>query len=598
MTVQFNSAKVPHRDIFGETSSSASTTSGRLPSSNPMDIPGHGRRRRTERASTSSSIEQAYPNSAKLERVITHYNMLQTSGSLQEMANYFELLYVIESHAHAEGKPLPVVLWGLACKQEQLYLDLESDELVEITKNQTPSDKQVPLKNAPHVKAMELKAKMADVKGSDGVSHSSEPVNPLRSHKKFFDQCDVRGLFANAIGFVPLFKRNYELFKEEKVVSAELMAVLIPYKPLERYFGDLWKKKSSFKEFLNYDAVKEWVTDFIRQCQSTLDEFEGSINSNRRSDLKKINCFDVDLDDKDNENVAIGLVYELMRDFDPELKYEFFMRLAAVCELIRRDSRRVVSFTLCGPQGDQNSLENEEDIAAMLEFMSGEYKQDFSFNPHISEVSPLHVDAAYVEAESKIIKWATRRVGHATRIAFNNIDLLLKNDLAVEVCLKSNEIILGVKPKDHICKTLVKRGVPIVLCADNPGQLGSSLKDNYAEAAISCGFSLEQIFQFVRDSATYSHRKGDSIYAKQNPGEPRRSVLKPTFTMSEVITGQFSDEMRAFLAASPRARLEVVTERCINKFIERTADKLALEERDFRRHLNAQQAEALTINSL
>lgn len=605
MTIPTGNSYREYYGITSATSTSSSTTSNVQGSrhSNPIDIPNSDanvRRRRSDRHVGAHSLSEKDSSTylMKVQAVTEHYEWLQKEQSKNEMGAFFTYFPFLEKHAHIEGILNGRVMLDQACKQSQIHYDYELDKPVSVKSPIT--DRHVHFKNLPEEPTNQFLAKMGDPRNHTSVTEGSGATqsytNPTRESHKFFKQCDVRSCISNEIGFEALSKCIYDLYREEGVLYAELMTVLIPYSRLSDTYAELWKG-TSYAEFIALPQVQGWIDDYVKRCQTVLDEFHSRLNNNR-NEWKKINCFKIDIDN--DVDPTICFIYELMRNFEPSRKFEFFMMLAAVCELIKRErvaelnegkTARVVAFTLCGPQGTSNSLVNEGDICDMLEFMESLYtekkkdteekKEFFRFNPHFSETNPNDITSDYKREESRILDRATCSVGHGTS-AFDRIPLLLEKNLAVEVCLLSNKVTLLVQPHEHVCKDFVKRGVPVVLCADDPGIIGSTLKDNYVEAAISCKFTLEQMLQFARDAATYSHRRGESIYEPQVSGAPRKSVLNQIFKMEEIISGNFSDEAKQFLASSDRAKLEIKVERGIHKFIEKAYEKIEQEKKQYK----------------
>ncbi|MCP3965865.1 MAG: hypothetical protein GY750_01625 [Lentisphaerae bacterium] len=113
------------------------------------------------------------------------------------------------------------------------------------------------------------------------------------------------------------------------------------------------------------------------------------------------------------------------------------------------------------------------------------------------------------------------RLGHAISIAWEkNLPQLIKrmreNGICVEVCLSSNEGILGVKGNDHPFDLYRKNGVPVVICTDDEGVNRSNLTMEYVKAVKRYNISYEQLKNIVRNSIEYSFLKGKSLYQKRN----------------------------------------------------------------------------------
>jgi adenosine deaminase len=85
------------------------------------------------------------------------------------------------------------------------------------------------------------------------------------------------------------------------------------------------------------------------------------------------------------------------------------------------------------------------------------------------------------------------RIGHGTAASFNPyvMDLLCEHDVCVEVCPISNRLTGAVKLSDaHPLREFHRRGVPFVICSDNPGIHELGLNDDYM-AALREGINLD-----------------------------------------------------------------------------------------------------------
>ncbi len=102
-----------------------------------------------------------------------------------------------------------------------------------------------------------------------------------------------------------------------------------------------------------------------------------------------------------------------------------------------------------------------------------------------------------------------RRIGHGVDIAFeHDMDGLLAEmrarSVVVEINLTSNDIILGVRGKDHPLPTYLAAGVPVVLSTDDAGVSRINLTNEYLRAARDYGLSYRTLKAIARNALTYS----------------------------------------------------------------------------------------------
>jgi adenosine deaminase len=102
-----------------------------------------------------------------------------------------------------------------------------------------------------------------------------------------------------------------------------------------------------------------------------------------------------------------------------------------------------------------------------------------------------------------------RRIGHGVDLAFeHDMDGLLADmrarPVVVEINLSSNDIILGVRGKDHPLPTYLAAGVPVVLSTDDAGVSRINLTNEYFRAARDYGLSYHLLKAIARNALIHS----------------------------------------------------------------------------------------------
>jgi adenosine deaminase len=102
-----------------------------------------------------------------------------------------------------------------------------------------------------------------------------------------------------------------------------------------------------------------------------------------------------------------------------------------------------------------------------------------------------------------------RRIGHGVTIAFERDALGLLGEMrarpvAVEISLTSNDLILGVRGKDHPFPAYLAARVPVVLSTDDAGVSRIDLTNEYFRAARDYGLGYAQLKAIARNSLAYS----------------------------------------------------------------------------------------------
>lgn len=110
---------------------------------------------------------------------------------------------------------------------------------------------------------------------------------------------------------------------------------------------------------------------------------------------------------------------------------------------------------------------------------------------------------------------AAIEIGHAERIGHGvdvmeedrPIELLqemARNKIAVEICLTSNDLILGIKGDRHPFPVYRKYGVPVVIATDDEGVSRSDMTHEYLRVVQSYGLRYADLKKIVSDSLGYS----------------------------------------------------------------------------------------------
>lgn len=175
------------------------------------------------------------------------------------------------------------------------------------------------------------------------------------------------------------------------------------------------------------------------------------------------------------------------------------------------------------------------------------------------EVLDDHIDQAVNVA-------GARRIGHGVDITYEHDSAALLRTMAarrvlVEIALTSNDVILGVRGKQHPITLYLRSGVPLALVTDDEGVSRIDLTNEFVRAARDYGFSYATFKRFVRNSVEYAFLRGASLWSDEAAG-------KPVAACARVPAGA---ACRAFLAASPRASVQWQVERELDAFEARYA---------------------------
>ena len=89
---------------------------------------------------------------------------------------------------------------------------------------------------------------------------------------------------------------------------------------------------------------------------------------------------------------------------------------------------------------------------------------------------------------------------------------IAKRRVLVEICLTSNDLILGVRGADHPLPLYLRYGVPVALATDDEGVSRSDITAEYLRAAQTYNLSYRQLKQMARQSLEHSFLPGASLW--------------------------------------------------------------------------------------
>ena len=213
--------------------------------------------------------------------------------------------------------------------------------------------------------------------------------------------------------------------------------------------------------------------------------------------------------------VKVRYLYQVLRGLPPE---QVFAQILTGFELASQDSR-VVGLNLVMPEDWYVPMRDFDLHMKMVDYLRGFYPR-----VHISlHAGELAMGLVPPESLSFHIRESIE-IGHAERIG-HGVDVmnehkpfeLLKEMAArkvlVEICLTSNDIILGVKGQDHPFQTYRQFKVPVALATDDEGVSRSDMTHEYLRAVESYALSYSDLKQMARDSLEHSFLPGASLWA-------------------------------------------------------------------------------------
>ncbi|MDQ3070398.1 MAG: adenosine deaminase [Acidobacteriota bacterium] len=166
-----------------------------------------------------------------------------------------------------------------------------------------------------------------------------------------------------------------------------------------------------------------------------------------------------------------------------------------------------------------NMVQPEDGLASMKNF--GLHMQMFKFararfpnakvTLHAGELAPGLVppDGLRSHVRESVVTAGAERIGHGVSVMHEDDPYGLLREMArrnvlVEICLSSNDVILGVRGADHPLRTYIKYGVPVTLATDDEGVARSDISREYFKAVREHGLGYRDIKRLARASVEHA----------------------------------------------------------------------------------------------
>lgn len=251
--------------------------------------------------------------------------------------------------------------------------------------------------------------------------------------------------------------------------------------------------------------------------------------------------------------VTVRYIYQVARAFPKE---SVFAQILAGFETASADPR-VVGLNLVQPEDNLVALRDFDLHMRMLDFLHGVYPK-VHITLHAGELAPGLVrpqDLRFHIRES-VEKGHAERIGHGVdvmheRDARELLAEMARRHVLVEICLTSNDLILGVRGADHPLPVYLRAGVPVALATDDEGVSRSEMTWEYVRAVQGYHLDYATLKRMVRDSLDASFLPGASLWTA-----PERFTIAAPCSAEGLNPEPASAVCRRLLDSSLKARIE------------------------------------------
>lgn len=264
--------------------------------------------------------------------------------------------------------------------------------------------------------------------------------------------------------------------------------------------------------------------------------------------------------------VEIRYLYQVGRGGAPE---QVFAQILAGFEMAEIDSR-VVGFNLVQPEDYPVPLRDFELHMQIINFLRPLYEKAH-ISLHAGELAPGLVapEELCCHIRRSIEFGHAERIGHGVDIAYEDdpfglLQLMAERNVMVEICLTSNQVILGVSGNRHPLNLYRDRGVPVALATDDEGVSRIELTNEFVKGVEEHGLNYYDLKRMARTSLEHAFLPGRSLWS--NPKSPVAATLAPECRGSRPGDAELTPACRAFLEENEKARMQWRLEEAFLRF--------------------------------
>jgi adenosine deaminase len=249
---------------------------------------------------------------------------------------------------------------------------------------------------------------------------------------------------------------------------------------------------------------------------------------------------------------TVRYLYELHRGVPLQ---QLFAEMVVGYELASADPR-VVGLNPVMPEDSYISMHDFDEQMKMFAFFH-QYYPKIHLTTHAGELWPGFVEPEGLRhhIRDSVMIANAERIGHGVDLNYEDdpaglLKTMASRGVAVEVCLTSNDVILGVSGKAHPLRDYLAARVPVALATDDPGVSRDDMTNQYLRAVQDQGLDYGTLKRLARNSLEYSFAEGKSLWANHdyegfgNACAGETPSPKPTSGCA------------AFLATNTKARIE------------------------------------------
>jgi hypothetical protein len=395
--------------------------------------------------------------------------------------------------------------------------------------------------NVPAARAFADPVLYRDIIDAWSMRHFTSSTNDRSAHDHFFDTFGKFGLAKNdhmgeILAEAVSRAGHQHLTYVEFIVSPDIGAAA-GFGAGMGWNGDMAGQRQKL--------IEKQIERVVAAARSNLDQAEAKMRS-------MLGCGAANADP--GCTVTVRYIYEVHRGLGRD---QVFAEMVTGFEMGSSDAR-VVGINLVMPEDGLVEMRDFTLHMQMLDYLHKLYPK-VRITLHAGELAPKLVppEGLKFHIRESLDLGHAERIGHGVDVMYERDAMgllreMAKKNVLVEICLTSNDMILGVTGADHPLPIYLRYGVPVAIATDDEGVARSDINHEYLRAIQTYELSYPVLKQMSRHSLEYSFMPGASLWldAKSfrrgacqtdRPGAPADSL---------------SPGCRKFLDSNPRAQLQ------------------------------------------
>jgi adenosine deaminase len=273
-----------------------------------------------------------------------------------------------------------------------------------------------------------------------------------------------------------------------------------------------------------------YVPDFATMRQQLLDADFAKVVEDARKDLdameqgknEQLKCAVEPEIQAGACSVHVRYIYSVSRAAKPA---QVFAQILMGFELASHDPR-VVALNLVQPEDWYVPMQDFHLHMEMVNYLKSMYP-NVHLTLHAGELKPgiVPTDGLRSHIRESIELGKAERIGHGVDVMYEEnphelLAMMARRNVMVEICLTSNDEILGVKGRQHPLAMYLKAGVPVALATDDEGVSRSEMTIEYERAVLDQGLDYPTLKRMARTSLEHSFLPGGSLWSDAHKFTP------------------------------------------------------------------------------